>query len=176
MTSRQRHLTTAASLLAGVLVLGVMAVIGYRQLTEPFGTKEPEAKAEGCPTGQHEVVTKVVKRGDVKVSVYNAGGVKGAAGRTMAALEKAGFRAGEVANAPSDIHVRKVKVYATDPDDARAALLARFFGKRVPVVDSDEEYGPGIDVFIGKQMGRFAKKAPRQMRLKDPVRSCVRDR
>jgi hypothetical protein len=176
MTSRKRHLTTAATLLAGVLVLGVMAVVGYRQLTEPFGAEEPAAQAEGCPDGQHEVTKKTVRRSEVKVSVYNAGGVKGAAGRTMTSLERAGFRPGEVGNAPDNIKARRAKVYTTEADDPGALLVARYLGKGTSVVHTDEDFGPGVDVFIGKRLPKPNKKAAKTIRLKEPTTSCVADR
>jgi hypothetical protein len=176
MTSRNRHLTTAATLLAGVLVLGVMAVVGYRQLTEPFGAEEPAAQAEGCPDGQHEVSKKTLRRSEVKVSVYNAGSIKGAAGRTMAALERGGFQPGEVGNAPASVKARTPKVYTTKADDPAAQLVARYLGKGASVVHADEDFGPGVDVFIGKRLPKPNKKAAKTIRLKEPTTSCVADR
>lgn len=177
MVIRHRHLVAAASLLAGVVVLGVMAVIGYQQLTEPFGADpEPTTKSATCPAGEHEVVQRLLRRGQVKVSVYNAGGVKGAAGRTMKALERAGFRPGEVANAPSDVTVARAKVFASAKDQQAAVLVARFLGRGTQVVESDKDYGPGVDVFIGSKQGPVNPRAQKTVRLAEPVHTCVADK
>lgn len=170
-TRHRRAITAAVTLTVGVIVVGVMAVVGFRNLTAPIqdGATTEEV---GCPAGQQLVSKEFLRRGEVQVSVYNAGGVKGAASRTMKALEKGGFQAGEVANAPEDVKVNVARVYSTRENDPAARLVARFLGKNVGVRHSDKNYGPGVDVFIGKNQGAFNRKAKRTIRLEEPITSC----
>lgn len=170
---QRRSLVSTVSLLVGALILGAMVVVGYRNLTAPVDTAPEAKKTAGCAPGEKEVAKKFLKRREVKVSVFNAGGATGQAGRTLAELEKAGFRPGEVANAPSDMSVPNAVVYSTRENDPAAKLVARFMGKHVPVKLSEEEYGPGVDVFVGKGHTKFNRKAQRRIRLEDADITCV---
>lgn len=169
----RRSLTTGAALLVGVLILGVLAFVGYRNLSAPIGSEDDDAPKAGCPAGEREVTKRFIRRGEVKVSVYNAGGVQGAASRTLSALEAAGFQPGEVGNAPDDVKVNVARVFTTEEGDKGAELVARFLGGASIEVTS-EEYGPGIDVFVGKDQKPFRKKAPRTLELESPITSCER--
>ena len=36
----------------------------------------------------------------------------------------------------------------------------------------DEDYGPGVDVFIGPKPRKFNAKAPRELKLPEPITTC----
>jgi hypothetical protein len=167
-----RKLTTGVTLVALVVVLCIMAVWGYNALTAPVEDDDPAASTgPDCPP-EDQIVTKYVRRGDVTVSVYNAGKEKGRAQSTMEALEEAGFKPGEVNNAPEGIEVDRAVVYTTSADDPDAELVALALGKATQVVRSDDEFGPGVDVVIGDKFKRLDPKAPKRLELKDPERTC----
>lgn len=167
----RRKVTTAVTLVALVVVLCIMAVWGYNAATAPVDDGPTVSAGPDCPP-EDQIVTKYVRRGDVTVSVYNAGKKKGVAQSTMEKLEAAGFKPGEVNNAPEGIDVERVAVYTTDADDPDAELVALAFGKSTQVVRSDDELGPGVDVVIGDKFKGKIRKAPKRLELKDPEPTC----
>lgn len=171
--SGHRRLVTAATLSVGVLVLGVMAVVGLKTLTAPIDNGPKATTGPRCPV-EEQVSKTHVRRGEVTVSIFNAGGEQGQAQETLVKLEEAGFKAGAVGNAPDGITVDRAEVYAGSTDDAGALLVAKILGRNVKVVQTDEEYGPGVDVFIGKRLGKLNRKAPRRIKLREPVITCAR--
>jgi hypothetical protein len=90
----------------------------------------------------------------------------------MELLEQAGFKPGEVNNAPEGIEVDKAAVYTTSADDTDARLVALALGKRTEVIRSDEEFGPGVDVVIGDRFKRLNPSAPRRLQLPEPEVNC----
>jgi hypothetical protein len=170
MTGRQ--LTTGATLVAGVVLLCIMAVWGFNAATAPIEDDDSSASSgPTCPREDQQVI-KYLKRSQVTVSVYNAGKKKGRAQSTMDQLERAGFKPGEVNNAPEGIDTERAAVYTTEGDDPGAELVALALGKSAQVVRSDEEFGPGVDVVIGDKFRRLDAKAPNKIELKDPEVTC----
>jgi hypothetical protein len=169
-----RRLLTGATLVGLVAVVCVMAVWGYHAATAPIEDDGSTPSAESSLTcaPEDQTVTKYVARGDVTVSVFNAGERSGLARDTMNLLERAGFKPGQVGNAPDEIRVDRAVVYSTKDDDPAAELVARALGKKTQVVHSDEELGPGVDVVIGDRFKRLAAAAPTHMALPKPVTSC----
>jgi hypothetical protein len=169
-----RRLVTGATLAALVVVVCVMAVWGYHAVTAPIGddTTSPSAKSTLTCAPEDQTVTKYVRRSDVTVSVYNAGQRSGLARTTMDLLERAGFKAGEVSNAPDGIDVDRAAVYSTKDDDPAAELVARALGKKTQVVHADEELGPGVEVVIGDKFKKLAPGAPTRIALPKPKTSC----
>jgi hypothetical protein len=107
------------------------------------------------------------------VSVFNAGVRPRRAQETMDLLEQAGFKPGEVNNAPEGIETDRAVVYSNQADDPQARLVALALGKKTQVVNSDEELGPGIDVVIGdKFRQRLNPSAPTRIELPKPETSC----
>lgn len=168
-----RRVTTAATLAVMFVVLVVMAVVGYHAVTKPLPSL---GSASASPTCSAAETTKTfyVRRGDVTVSVYNAGGASGLARRTLAKLEDAGFKAGAIGNAPAGTKVRRASVLSTKPDNASARLVARALGAKTPVVQTDESFGPGIDVYVGPKFRHLAAHAPHKMKLPTPKVTCVK--
>jgi hypothetical protein len=169
MTSR--GLTTAATLLVAAVLLGLMAVWGLKAATAPIGDHTSASGGPSCPSGS-QTVTQYVRRVDVTVSVYNAGKKSGRAQATMALLERAGFKPGEVNNAPDGTNVARAVVYSTKTDDPAAELVALAFGPKTQVVHTDDDLGPGVDVVIGDRFKRLDPGAPTRLKLPKPETSC----
>lgn len=167
----RRSVTTGVTLVVLVGVLCVMAVWGYNAATAPV---EDGATASSGPTcaPEDQTTTGVVRRGEVTVSVYNAGERSGRAQDTLDLLESAGFKAGEVSNAPDGIDVAKAAVYTTKADDPAAELVARTLGPKTQVVRSDAEFGPGVAVIIGDKFRALDATAPRRLEYTLPEPVC----
>ncbi len=165
-----RKLTTAVTLVVLVLVLGGMAVYGFKSLTRPLPGSSTTEKA--C-TGAEKQVQRYLKRSEVQVSVFNASGRAGLAGATLDQVEGAGFRAGNAGNAPKSAEVRRALVWTTKPHDRAALLVARAFGRGTRVEVTNTDLGPGIDVLVGDKFKGLSPKAPRRIRLASPVETCV---
>jgi len=167
----RRALTTGATLVAAAVVLCIMAVWGLRAVTAPIGDDTSSSDTTSCPS-QDKTVTQYVRRADVTVSVYNAGDLSGRAQATMDLLERAGFKPGEVKNAPDGVNAARAVVYSTEADDPAAELVALAFGPKTQVVHSDEELGPGVDVVIGDKFKRLDPGAPNRLKLPAPETTC----
>lgn len=160
------------TLVVATLVFLGMGWFGITQASKPlpqFTTDDGRAQCS-----ESEITrTTVVRRKDVAVSVYNAGARKGFAGKTLERLEYAGFRVGALGNAPDGEELQHSVVFTTSDELAPARLVAAALGRKVEVRQTDEEYGPGVDVFVGSKQRGLVKKAPRKMKLDTPVETCV---
>jgi hypothetical protein len=162
--------TTALTLLVLLVILGAMAVYGFRELTAPL----PDAPSAGetCSEDEKEV-QEFLKRSEVQVSVFNAGSREGFAGATLETVEEAGFRAGNAGNAPDNAEVRRAVVWTTEADDPAAALVARALGRRTQVQVTETDLGPGVDVLVGNRFSGLDPKAPKRIRLPAPIETCI---
>ena len=149
------------SLAAGVLAVVVMALWGMNALTAPF-ENDDTASTSGTTCGSSH---RVIKRGDITVSVYNAGKRQGRAGVTLDRLEAAGFRPGAVGNAPKGTKLNGVVVHTTKSVHPDATLVAQALGPHVSVVVTSVDLGPGVDVLIGDKFKRLNPKAPHSVRV-----------
>lgn len=169
----RREITTAVTLLVlcGLLVAG--AVIGWQKLFTDL-PDAPTPVAEPSPSCSSEGVQKgdLLRSSQVVTSVFNAGSRSGLAGETLDALTKRGFERGEVGNAPDDVDVRRVQVWASRRNDAEARLVALQFGKRTKVKVSKLDLGPGVDVVVGNKF-RGLEKAKRSIKVQKPQQVCA---
>lgn len=166
-----RRVTTTITMLALVLVLGVMAVWGFKEATKPVRTS-PSGEAS-CSKAETSV-RKVLARQDIQVSVYNASTRKGLATQVLARFEALGFDPGEAGNAPGSVKVVASQVMTNQADDQAAQLVAKTLGKGTQVVRTDDEMGPGVDVIVGQSFRRLNPAAPRTVRLAKPQQSCIK--
>lgn len=166
-----RRLTTAVTLLVLLVILGGMAVVGFRTLTAPLPRFSPSAE-ETCSEAEKQV-QEFLQRSEVQVSVFNAGTREGLAGTTLEQVEEAGFRAGNAGNAPESAAVRRAVVWTTEADDPAATLVARALGPRTLVQVTGTDLGPGIDVLVGNRFRGLDPKAPKRIRLAAPVETCI---
>ncbi len=141
--------------LCGILVAG--AVWGWNSLFAEVPTEQAGANptTRSCDTERLRV-GQLLKSSQVKVSVFNAGTESGLADTTSTALSRRGFRIGKVGNAPSDSRVARVQVRSTKRSDLAARLVARQFGRQVPVRVSGQNLGPGVDVVVGNALRALA--------------------
>lgn len=166
---RGRKLTTAVTMTVLLVVLVGMAVFGFRALTQPV---DRATAVETCSEVEKEVQD-FLRRSEVQVSIFNAGTKEGLASSTLAEVEEAGFRAGNAGNAPQSAEVPRAVVWTTERDDPAAQLVARAFGRRVQVEVTETDLGPGVDVLVGDRFRGLDPKAPRRIKLADPVETCV---
>ncbi len=159
---------TAITLVLLVGVLLAMLLVGWNAASKPF----PKTASAG-PTCATEKVKKEIFRREITVSVYNDSKRGGLADRTLAELERRSFKPGDVANAPAGIKVKYAQVLSTDKDDPAALLVAKQFRPQANVVQSTDEYGPGVDVVLGPQFKKLHKPGPKSLKLDNPIRSCV---
>jgi len=168
----RRSVTTGVTLLVTVGVLCVMAVWGLHAATAPIPTTDGSASSTSSCTPADQNARKYLRRSDVTVSVYNAGNTSGRAQKTMDLLERAGFKVGQVSNAPTGVTVARAEVLTTKNDDPAAHLVALALGRKTPVVHSDEELGPGVDVVIGDKFKSLDDTAPKRVLLPQPKVTC----
>jgi hypothetical protein len=173
-----RRAVSAISLAVTAAVVVVMAVWGYHAMTAPIAddttttaaTNEPKS----CSGGQVATIVEFVRRGEVVVSVYNAGKKVGRARSTLDKLEAAGFQPGAIGNAPDGTTVTRAEVHAKAADATAARLVAAALGKNTAVVvaGAGEDLGPGVNVFIGDRFKRLDPSAPVRLRLPKPRVEC----
>lgn len=166
-----RRFTTAVTLAALVVVLIAMAAWGIHASTKPF----PALGSDDSDTCSKDEISHqtYITRKQVTISVYNAGARKGFATLTLARLEALGFNPGSVGNAPAGSSVARAKVLTTEQDDPAAELVARTLGKNVPIEVTEEDLGPGIDVYVGPKQHLLVPDAPTRLKLAKPIDQCV---
>jgi hypothetical protein len=166
-----RRITTTVTIAVLFVVLAAMAVYGFKAATAPLPDSGTTAKN---PCSQDEKqVKKFLRRGDVQVSVFNAGDRSGFAGTTLEKIEDAGFKGGNAGNAPENARVRRAVVWTTKPDDPAARLVALALGARTRVVVTRTDLGPGIDVLVGNRFNKLDRAAAKRVRLTQPVETCI---
>ncbi|WP_310961584.1 LytR C-terminal domain-containing protein [Nocardioides terrisoli] len=166
-----RRITTTLTMVALIVVLGVMAVWGYRAATAPLPQRH-DASTSTC--SKAEISKQIyVHRKDVTVSVYNAGAPTGFARLTLQRLENLGFAPGSVGNAPTHDHVTRAQVLTTKKGDTAAKLVARTLGGHPRIKVVADELGPGIDVYVGAHMHHLDNHAPKRLKLPKPIEHCV---
>lgn len=139
MDARLKSLVTLAAL--GVLMV-VAAVWGWASLTKPFPTNEESL----CVDRTFEAGEKVM-RGDVTVSVLNAGSRNGLASLTMNLFEEQGFAPGQEGNA-TDAKVNKVQIWTDDRRNPAVQLVKSHLGPGTPVLRKDATTA-GVQVVVG---------------------------
>lgn len=163
--------TSLPALGAASVALLVMTIWGFRAATAPFeDTTSAPTSAVCSPSAPAEPT--FVLRGDVRVSVYNAGKRSGRAQEVLTQLEGAGFRAGAVGNAAPGDQIKIAEVRTNKADDPAAQLVAFALGKKIPITVTDELRGPGINVVIGDKFKQLNPGAPRKIQVTDPVPVC----
>ena len=151
------------------LTLGTLAVIflvgvvwAWSQVIQPFPEKVAAAPCTDTliPAGDD------VAPPQVMVTVLNAGGANGLAGQTLNKLEAFGFAKGRIGNAPARTGNVAAQVWASDPGDPAALLLASYLGRDVDIVDQPSEY-PGVTIVVGKRFQGVKKGKAKVTAQKD---------
>jgi hypothetical protein len=168
-----RRMTTTLTMGGLALVLCLMAWSGYHEATKPLPALHPDSASPTCSKAEISRQT-YVTRADVTVSVFNAGAAKGFAGVTLDRLESKGFNPGSLGNAPKGSKVSSAKVFTTQTDDPAAQLVAQTLGKNTPIEVTDEDMGPGIDVYVGPKQRLLNQHAPTRIKLAKAIETCVK--
>jgi len=150
--------TTLSARLRTGITLGCLAVLflagvtwGWAQVTEPFPGK---VDAPICVDTSYAAGDELFVQ-EVTVSVLNASSREGLAGRTMSALEDAGFAEGQTANAPTGTTVNApAEIWVSDTDNPGAKLVRARLGK-VPVREEPNNPAVGITVVVGDRFGEL---------------------
>lgn len=163
MDARLRSLATLVGL---GLLLVVAASWGWSALTQPF----PEGDDDAICVERTFDPGDRIDRGDVTVSVLNAGTRNGLAGLTMNLLKDAGFAPGQEGNAPRDAKVGTVQIWATDRTAPAVRLVASHLGKDVRVVRR-EPTTAGVQVVVGDGFDELVA-GKRSIRTRGEVSVC----
>ena len=146
------RLRTMLTLGVLLLLLVVGAAWGWSAATKPFpGRVDPPI----CVDTTIEPGSRVFPD-QVTVSVLNAGGREGLAGRTMRLFTDEGFGRGNLGNAPEDTDVADVQVWTDTPGSPAVRLVASRLGKKVPVVRRDTTTA-GVTVVVGDRFDDLVK-------------------
>jgi hypothetical protein len=148
------------ALLGGAAWYGATTVLGQRN-TVVVGP--PVCKTTKGAVGQ-KVTTK-----QVTVNVYNAGRTRGLAQRTAAALRTRGFNVATVANAPTGITAKKVRVRAAAKSGQAQLVAAQVKG---PTLVIDKTKDSTIDLVLGTDFTKLRKKAPESITIPGGVTVC----
>ena len=142
--------------LAGLAVLVVLGGLwGWSALTQPFPGRTTPPKCVATSIQQGEKVFPE----QVTVSVFNASGRDGLAGRTMAEFVSAGFAEGDTGNAPPDVRVVRVVIWAPTPLSPDVRLVKSRLGPATRVVRRDGP-GVGVTVVVGDRYRKLVKGPP----------------
>jgi len=142
--------------LAGLAVLLVLGGLwGWSALTQPFPGKTTPPKCVATSIQQGEKVFP----NQVTVSVFNASGRDGLASRTMAEFVSAGFAEGDTGNAPPDVRVLRVVIWAPTPSSPDVRLVKSRLGPATRVVRRDGP-GVGVTVVLGQRYRQLVKGPP----------------
>ena len=136
-----------SALTLGVLVLLLLVGVswGFAQVTEPFpGKVDPPI----CVDTRFSSGERIYPQ-DVTVSVLNASGREGLAGRVMGEfVDDEGFAEGELGNAPEGTQVQRVEIWTKDADNP-AVLLVRSRLGQAEVLEKPVPGAAGIVVVVG---------------------------
>jgi hypothetical protein len=166
-----RTLTTTITLVVLVAILVVGLVLGVNSLFAPLPETDDAASTPTCETNS-------VQRGDrlrsreVAVNVFNAGTRAGLAGQTLESLTARGFVAGTTGNAPETAQVQRVQVWVVEGELAAGRLVARNFGPRTPVMESEDLAEGGVDVVVGDNFKEL-KRPLRTIRVRAAEEFCA---
>lgn len=141
------------------MTLAILAVVflasvawAWSSVTEPLPEKVEAAPCTDTLIRAGEELTPP----QVMVTVLNAGGGNGLAGDTMDRLVEIGFGEGDTGNAPADTGTVAAQVWASDPGDPAALLLASYLGRDVEIIDQPSGY-PGVTIVVGKQFKKVTR-------------------
>jgi hypothetical protein len=164
LTARLRTLITLA-VLTLLMVVGVSW--GWTQMTKSFPGK---VDAPICADTAYKAGDQLFVQ-DVTVSVLNASGREGLAGRTLAELHTAGFAEGQTDNAPKGTAIAgPAEIWVDDVNSPAAKLIRARLGK-VPVVAHPEVNYAGVVVVVGDSYQQL-RQGPESVVLSEDAVVC----
>lgn len=163
MNARMKSLLT-------LVVLGLFLVAagawGLSALTKPFPQRAEPPICVDVPFAAGERIF----RGDIIVSVLNAGSRNGLAGLTMDLFVDAGFAEGQKGNTEPGTKVANVEIWTEEPRHPAVKLVARQLGKGVKVVRREPTVA-GVQVVVGDQFEELVE-APKRVKARSDVEVC----
>lgn len=163
MDARVKSLVTLTVL--GLLLL-LAGVWGISALTQPFPERASPAVCVDASFAQGDRIT----RGDVTVSVLNAGSRNGLAGLTLDLFVDAGFAEGQQGNTQDGPKVKNVEIWTEEPGHPAVKLVAKQLGKAVKVVRRAPTVA-GVQVVVGDEFDDLVD-GPRRVRASSDVDVC----
>lgn len=172
------NLRTPITMLVLLAILLGAAYFGWRTVVSPGGdgkddTANPSEKS-GCTDRTSFEKGQRFRAGDIRINVYNAGSRSGLAGDTLERLSSRGFKAGVSDNAPDGITASNVTVMSPTPRAPQVRLVVRQFRGKVEVT-TGPSLAPGIDVAVGDNFVGVDASAPKELRLRKRVITCVKN-
>jgi hypothetical protein len=166
-SSLSARLRTLLTLTCLALLMLVGVTWGWAQVSEPFpGKADAPTCVDTSYAGGDELFVQ-----DVTVSVLNASSREGLAGRTLQALEDAGFAGGQTANAPKGTAVTTpAEIWVSDPENPGAKLLRKWVGK-IPIRSDVVNPAAGITLVVGDTFGEL-REGPGSVLLEDDAVVC----
>lgn len=162
------RLRTGATLLVLLVIVAVAVRIGVDRVAEPF----PESADPPICTDTPVSAGDAVRAGEVTISIINAGGANGLAGRTLSDLVDRGFGRGQLADAPEGTRrVRNAQIWTTDGATAAVKLVRSHLAGKVTVVEREGTLG-GITVVVGEDFSDV-KDGRKQVRARADETTCV---
>lgn len=153
-------------LLLGLMVGGVSW--GWAQMTKPFpGKVDPPI----CVDTEYQAGDELYVQ-DITVSVLNASTREGLAGRTLSELEDAGFARGQTGNAPAGTSLKgPAEIWVRQAGDPAGALLRRWIGGKVSVVERPDNPAAGVTLVVGNRFGEV-QEGPASLTVEQPAMVC----
>jgi hypothetical protein len=151
-----------------LLMLGAGAW-GWQALTQPLPDNAP---APLCTDTTVAAGTDVF-RDQVAVSVFNGSTRSGLASATIELLEERGFVGADTGNAPQ--RVRRVQIWAADPQNPAVRLVQRQFRKAQVVPGTEvggEALGRGVVVVLGQSYTTLRAKEVEKVTAKTDATFC----
>ncbi len=162
------RLRTAATLGVLALLVVVAVRVGLDRVAEPF----PESADPAICTPTPVAAGDPVLPGAVTVSVINAGGANGLAGRTLSELVDLGFGRGELGDAPEGTRrVATSQIWTTEGTTAAVKLVRSYLKGKVTIVERDGPVG-GLNVVVGEGF-KDVKKGRAQFRAESDETTCI---
>ena len=158
----QPKVRSAITLVVLIILLLVGLAWGWSKLVEPLPglSGDPDEPPEAACSTRTVAKGGRVDPDEVTVSVFNAGTTDGLATRTMERLQIREFAPGITGNAPSDVDVDKVQIWADDARNPAVRLVGSYLGRSVKVVKpKGEPLGLGVVVVVGDEFGRLNRGA-----------------
>lgn len=150
-------------------------VLGSVLLFQPASTQVEEDPCNSQTVDKGDDLTTNL----VTLNIFNSGKKAGLANRVSINLQRKGFLAGEIGNAPDGNKTKNVTVVAKDPDHPAATLVSKQFKGKVKIQKPAEGFpaedlsDQGIAVVVGPQYGGIKKKAPRKVGSDRQISVCV---
>lgn len=165
MTPKTR---TAATLAVLVAIMLIALTWGWQSLTQPLPQSSSVLACENTSVKAGETL----QREMVSVTVLNASGTSGLAGKTMEALVARGFSPSVTGDAPSGTKAKGIEIWSSDPQNPAVELVRRQF-RAATVVDRTAEEGDGVVVVVGKNPAKLKPGGPEEIKVTANATVCA---